>query len=59
MTSSPSSSRSSSRRVWLWVIVAAVLVVLAAFALQPIVGEFLRGFADGVADRAAGRPPRT
>ena len=56
MTSSPPPS---SRRVWLWVIVAAVLVVLVGFALQPIVGEFLRGFADGVADRAAGRPPRT
>lgn len=55
----PSSPFPSSRRVWLWVIVAVVLVVVVAFALQPIVGELLRGFADGVADRAAGRPPRT
>jgi hypothetical protein len=40
--------------VWLWVLAVAVLTVLAGFALQPIVAEFLRG----VADAAAGRPPR-
>lgn len=57
MTSSPRSS--SARRTWLWVLVAAVLVVLVGFALQPLVAEFLRGFAQGVADGAAGQQPRT
>jgi len=57
MTSSSCSS--SARRMWLGVLVAAVLVVLVGSALQPLVAEFLRGFAQGVADGAAGQPPRT
>jgi hypothetical protein len=43
----------------LWVLVAVAVVVLLGFALQPLVAEFLRGFADGVADRTGGLPPRT